>query len=173
MTMTNKELYEELTRARYNWDPYKRDKDKGEDMEVLNEVIGQYWRERYLINHADKEAYELMGKDLELKFITPDDIDWESVDKLPNNQNAFTRSAYYPRFYVGKFEEGMALVQWTLYPDGMFFMDEDGYGMEFNEESAVYGIIDSHCKVLVPFQAKSWSEMEKKLSQLRKQRRKD
>ncbi len=32
-----------------------------------------------------------------------------------------------------KFKNGVVLVEWTLYPDGRYFMDEDGYGMEDND----------------------------------------
>lgn len=40
-------------------------------------------------------------------------------------------------------------------------MVEDGYGMEDNDESALYGFIDKKARVVVPFQAKSWEELEK------------
>jgi len=33
-----------------------------------------------------------------------------------------------------------------LYPDGRYFADEDGYGMEDNEEENVYCIIDSNLR---------------------------
>ena len=55
----------------------------------------------------------------------------------------------------------MALVYWTLYPDGCYFMDEDGYGMEDNHESALYGFIDKQARVVIPFQAKGWEDLEK------------
>lgn len=40
-------------------------------------------------------------------------------------------------------------------------MDEDGYGMEDNDASVLYGFIDAHANVVIPFQAKSWEELEK------------
>lgn len=40
-------------------------------------------------------------------------------------------------------------------------MDEDGYGMEDNDASVLYGFIDTHANVVIPFQAKSWEGLEK------------
>lgn len=42
----------------------------------------------------------------------------------------------------------------------MFFMDEVGFGMEPDGESALIGYIDTQCRVVIPFQAKSWREMD-------------
>lgn len=50
---------------------------------------------------------------------------------------------------------------WTIYPDGYYFMDADGYGMKDNDESVLYGFIDTHARVVIPFQAKSCEEMER------------
>ncbi len=158
--MTPQELYNELQKPQYGENPFSRMRDRGEGMEIVREVISEYWRERFLINHEAKEAYEVMNRDLRLTFISHDEIDWKGVETLENNENAYTRSAYYQRFSIGTFENGVAIVKWTLYPDGQYFMDEDGYGMEFNDESALYGYIDRHARVVIPFQAKSPEEMK-------------
>ena len=159
--MTAKELYQELLKPKYDSRPYSRMKDWGDKMEIVEEVIDGYWRERFLVNHKSKEAYVMMNQDLTLPFISKEDIDWKGVETLENNSNAYRYSAYYQRFAVETFKNGVAIVTWTLYPDGRYFMDEDGYGMEDNDESVLYGFIDTHARVVVPFQAKSWKELEK------------
>lgn len=159
--MTDRELYTELQKPKYDRRPYDRLKNRGCEMEIVEQVIDNYWRQRYLINHKEGTAYELMDSSLTLKFIETKDVDWEGVKSLENNHNAYTFSAYYQRFSVEKFKDGVALVEWTLYPDGRYFMDEDGFGMEDNDESVAYGIIDTHANVVVPFQARSWEELEK------------
>lgn len=159
--MTPKELYIELKKSKYDDRPYGRMKNHGQEMEIVEEVIIGYWRERFLINHAEKVAFELMDSSLQLKFLTEKDVDWDSVQTLENNRNAYSFSAFYQRFDVKKFENGVALVEWTLYPDGRYFMDDDGFGMEDNDPSVVYGFIDTHANVVIPFQAKSMGEMEK------------
>lgn len=159
--MNAKELYIELQKPMYDEHPYERDDDWGDGMEIVEEVIDGYWRERFLINNKAKEAYQLMDRGLTLTFLSKDDVDWEGVKTLENNHNAYIFSAYYQRFAVEQFKNGVALVKWTLYPDGRYFMDEDGYGMEDNVESALYGFIDKKARVVVSFQAKDWNELEK------------
>lgn len=44
-----KRLYEKLCGARYNNYPYET-KDLEEDMALVNEVIMQYWKPRYLMD---------------------------------------------------------------------------------------------------------------------------
>lgn len=163
--MDAKELYIKLQKSVYDQRPYHRMKDWGEGMEIVEEVIDDYWRERYLINHKARKAYEVMTRGLNLTFIKKEDVDWKSVETLENNSNAYSFSAYYQRFAIEKFKNGVALVEWTLYPDGRYFMDEDGFGMEDNDASILYGFIDTHANVVVPFQAKSWEELEKQRSE--------
>lgn len=45
----------------------------------------------------------------------------------------------------------MAQVSWQLNPDGMYFMDEDGFGMTDDDEVKIYGFIDRQSKILVKF----------------------
>lgn len=158
--MNAKELYIELQNPRYETYPFSRSKDWGEEMEIVSEVISGYWRMRFLVNHLLKEAFVLMQRDLTLPFISQEDVDWVDVESLDNNSKAYAFSAYYQRFSVGTFRNGVACVEWTLYPDGRYFMDEDGFGMEDNDESVLYGFIDKKARVVVPFQAKDWKEMD-------------
>lgn len=159
--MNAKELYVELQKPVYDQYPFSRMTDWGEGMELVREVISDYWRQRFLINHKTKEAFELMDRGLTLTFLSKDDVDWDGVKTLPNNHNAYIFSAYYQRFAVGEFKKGVALVEWTLYPDGRYFMDEDGFGMEDNEASILYGFIDRKARVVIPFQAIGWEDLEK------------
>ena len=159
--MTPNELYVELKKTQYDNLPYHRITGMGDKMEIVEQVIKDYWRERYLINNAEMTAYELMDTSFNLKFLSQKDVDWKGVETLENNNNAYTFSAYYQCFAVEKFKDGVARVKWTLYPEGRYFMDEDGYGMEDNDESVLYGFIDTHANVVIPFQAKSWEELEK------------
>lgn len=74
--MNAKELYNELQKPIYNKRPFSRMKDWGEGMEIVEEVIDGYWRERFLINHNNKEAFQLMDRGLTLTFISKEDVDW-------------------------------------------------------------------------------------------------
>ena len=52
---------------------------------------------------------------------------------------------------ISHFKDGKARVGWMLYPDGMYFADEDGYGMEDNDEVNIAAVIDEDCKVIEKF----------------------
>ena len=41
---------------------------------------------------------------------------------------------------------------WTVYPEGRYFADEDGFGMENNDEENAYCIINKDLEIIVPFQ---------------------
>ena len=51
---------------------------------------------------------------------------------------------------------------WQLNPDGMYFMDEDGFGMTDDDEVEIYGFIDRQGKILVKFQHinEDWKRLE-------------
>lgn len=79
------------------------------------------------------------------------DIDFEKVDKLENPQNAYSLTAEY-QFSIWKFTNGVALVCWTLYPDGRFFEDENGFGGECCNETTISAYIDTLGNIIIPFQ---------------------
>lgn len=136
----------------------------GEDMSVIEQSIWGWWKQRYLIDNKNGRAYEIMNGDMNFVNFTTDDVDWESLAKLP--EKAKTRaqwlSAQFPTFIHG-FRNGVAKVSWQLNPDGRYYMDEDGFGMTSDEEITVYGFIDSQMNVLVKFQYidKDWNRLDK------------
>lgn len=103
-----------------------------------------------IVNSVTKDVYPLVWPDGEITLFTKDDIDWESVDKLEHNNDAHRLHVSY-RFDIGMFEDGIARLDWMLYPDGTYFAD-DGYGMEDNDEVNVSAFIDTQCRILVKFQ---------------------
>ena len=63
----------------------------------------------------------------------------------------------------------MCAVTWTLYPDGRYFADSDGFGMEDNDEEVVYAIIDTDLNIVEPF--RPIDNIEAYLKKLRKNNR--
>lgn len=88
------------------------------------------------------------------------DIVLEKVNKLENSQNAHTLDGSYG-FNIYPFKNGVALVEWTLYPDGRYFEDEDGFGGENCNETTVFGYMDTLGKIIIPFQDMNNEEIEK------------
>ena len=142
--------------TRLNTEMYKssswRTEDNGEDMAIVSQVICQYWKPRFIIDHRAKCAYEFMDGSETLRIVKQDDIDWESLKGIPEDVISRARSLdfHFPSF-VRKYENGVAEVSWQLNPDGMYYMDEDGYGMTDDDEVKIYGFIDRKGNVIVKF----------------------
>ena len=153
-------LYTKLSAPSYNSHPYETN-DLDEGMSVVNESINQYWKPRFLLDHEAKCAYEFMKPNETLCTITVDDIDWDSMKGLP--ESCITRAKnldfHFPSV-VEKYKNGVAQVRWQLNPDGMYYMDEDGYGMTDDESEDIYGFIDRQGKVVSKFRCIS-GDMEK------------
>lgn len=138
--------------------------EMGEGMSVIEQSIWGWWKQRYLIDHNNGRAYEIMDGNMNFVNFTTDDIDWDSINQLPEKAilRAQHMSAQFPTF-IRKFANGIAEVSWQLNPDGKYYMDEDGYGMTDDKEITVYGYIDSEMNVLVKFQyvGKDWERLKK------------
>lgn len=104
----------------------------------------------------DKEVM-IMNKDGILVNIRDGDIDFSRVDLLENPENAHHLSTKYG-FSLGRFEDGVAQLCWTLYPDGRYFADEDGFGGENCNETTIYAYIDTLGDIIIPFRDMTYEE---------------
>lgn len=145
-----RKLYDKLMSPEYqliyNFEDY------GENMTIAKEVILQYWKPRFLLDHNTKCAYEFMTGGEVLCKVTDDDIDWESLKGLSEEclRRVHSRDAHFPTL-VRTFHDGIAEVSWQVNPDGMYYMDEDGYGMTPDEEVELIGSIDRQGNVVKKF----------------------
>lgn len=148
----NEKLYLVLTMPPYTGSNYQR-RNLDENMEVVEFLVGQYWKPRFLLNHTDKTAYECMDADCRLLHVSDDDIKWDTLKNLPEAllERVRDRNASYPSFFY-RFEGGVSEVRWQLNPDGRYWMDDDGYGMTDDQEVNIYGVMDTECKMVIPFQ---------------------
>ena len=61
----------------------------------------------------------------------------------------------YVKYRFGRYDDfhgGVCAFSWTIYPEGRYFADEDGFGAEDNEEEVAYCIINRNLEIIVPFQ---------------------
>ena len=82
------------------------------------------------------------------------DIDYDAISKECENgiDNAQAKAIRYAGlFRWDGFKDGLCAISWMLYPDGRYFADEDGFGMEDNDEEEVYVIIDTDLNIVEPF----------------------
>ena len=147
-------LYRELCLSQYQGLSLVQN-DLGEDMALVTQVIGRYWKPRYLMDKEARCAYEFMSIDEVLQIVTDEDIDWDNLKGLP--QDAFDRAKAHSFHFPGhvyQYKNGVAEVEWQLNPDGMYYRDEDGFGMTDDEEINLYGAIDRKGKVVKKFTLK-------------------
>lgn len=144
-------LYLRLSANQYKEYPYEQ-RDLGESIGLVNQVIAGYWKPRYLLDHDAKTAYEFMSASEILTNVTDEDIDWDSIKDLP--QDVVERVKYHSFHFPGciyKYENGIADVRWEINPDGMYYRDEDGFGMTNDVEINLEGAIDRQGKVVRKF----------------------
>ena len=157
----NASLYQKLQSALYKYGAYKKE-NLGKGMILVEELMGSYWKPRYLIDNEAETACEFMDSDYCLLTITADDIAWETIETLPAQlkERARTLNAYFPTIIRG-YHDGVAEVKWQINPDGRYYMDSDGYGMTDDEEETLYGYIDRKGKPLGKFRRiMAFSELE-------------
>ena len=111
-------------------------------------------REVYFINVNDRKAWLVLDSSGNLLQWEQKDVDFNKLADMEYIGNAYSMSAPYG-FNINSFGDGRALVSWTLHPDGRYSADEDGYGMNDDEEIKVYGVINDKCEVIIPFQPMS------------------
>lgn len=123
-------------------------------------------KQTFIVNTALKKAYPILEVDGTLVGFTEEDIDWDNVSQLDHNTDAYRLQACY-YFGINDYnKDGIARVNWMLYPDGRYFADEDGFGMEDNDEVNIDAYIDTECRVLVKFQDMEDPEKAKELYQI-------
>ena len=117
----------------------------------------------FIVNPVLKKVYPISEPSGKLVGFTLDDIDWDNVNQLEHNYDAKRLVADYGGLSIGDYQDGLARVDWMLYPDGRYFADEDGFGMEDNDEVNITAYIDTQCRVVVKFQDLDDDEKRKKL----------
>lgn len=156
----DEKMYRILISDKYSSDGYEK-RSLGEGMEIVNQVIWGWWKPRFLLNHNLKTAYEWMWRNEQLAIVEAEHIDWDSMANLPEDAIATLRaySFQFPSFIKG-FENGIALVQWQLIPDGRYWMDDDGYGMTGDVELNIYGFIDQEANIVSKFHYYTDAELD-------------
>ena len=149
--LTPEQLYQRLCESEFNAWPYEK-RNLGEEMTLVKISSCGYWRSMFFMDHRVQRAFIFIDAHFRLLTVNQEDINWESLEKLPQKAKETATELYfgYPSF-IYSFNQGVALVCWQLVPDGRYYMDEDGYGMEDDDEVNIYGVIDRTGKVIVPF----------------------
>ena len=127
-------------------------------------------RELYIANTQTGKIRKVSTE--ESLLVNDNEIDIKAIAKvcengLHNAQSKAIRSAGINRW--DGFKDGLCAISWMLYPDGRYFADSDGFGMEDNDEEVVYAIIDTDLNIVEPF--RPIDNIEAYLKKLRKAKR--
>ena len=107
--------------------------------------------DRYLVNNVTGKARQISTPGYVVGF-SDEEIDFETIDKLPHGHKAHDRSMDYGAIcWWDRCQNGLIALSWTLYPDGRYFADSDGYGMEDNDEETIYCVLNDNLEVVRPF----------------------
>lgn len=107
-------------------------------------------------------------------LVDDNDIDYQSIEKecAHGMQNAKNKIARYARInrWDG-FKDELCAISWMLYPEGRYFADSDGFGMEDDDEEEIYAIIDTNLEIIEPF--RPIKDVRAYLSEKRENKRKE
>ncbi|MBQ9655533.1 MAG: hypothetical protein IJV38_05865 [Prevotella sp.] len=131
--------------------------DEGFIFDYLNDEVMLFYKPlcdqdktRYLVNAGNQRAYQISNHDGNLLFITKNDIDFASIEKLPNIDDAYELRAM-REFKIEPFIADIALVKWQLYEDG-YTIDENTFETHCINETAIYAYIDKNLHLLTKFE---------------------
>lgn len=165
--MTDDRCLEEKLYELLNVEKYKKGLyhviDLGEGMGVVYQKFFSWSNPRFVLNHHEKRAFEFRSGDGVLCAIGVNDVEWETLEKLPGDVASPTLTMIYPS-YIWTYQNGVAEVGWQLKPDGRFWED-DGFGWSHDEQVFIYGFIDKEGRVVVKFR---YEEDLKKREAMRK-----
>ena len=120
--------------------------DIGEGMAVLKEKGSSYT----LVNKETGKLRQLVS-DSGCLLVDDDEIDHEAMRKgCPHYHGGKSVDYWFGRY--NDFKNGVCAICWTVYPDGRYFEDEDGFGGEDNPEERAYCVINRDLEIIVPFQ---------------------
>ena len=119
----------------------------GEDMLFIQ---SRRTKRNLLMDVRNNKFTELIDDNGKMTAFTDMDVSQTVRDKDVNAGNSRSLIADY-RFFVHRFRNGQADVEWTICPDGQFFADEDGFGSEDCQELTGKGVIIRNGKIIVPF----------------------
>lgn len=148
--VTPKELYKTLS-ADFKAERRFYFAERGEGMMQAREKDS---RRMFLVNNNTKEAWELLTANGRFSFWDASAVEIASAFDQPYRaqRNAVELIAPY-HFGINEFKDGVAYLSWILQPDGRYYAEEDGFGMEDDDEINFYAFIDTQANILIPFQS--------------------
>jgi hypothetical protein len=123
---------------------------------LLGDGIAILWgdkHETFLLNTVTCIMRQFVDKEERLLVEDTEVNDRQISSHLSNGHNYLrNRIACFGGLHTWDgFKDGFCALDWTIYPDGRYFADEGGFGMESNDEEVAYCVINKNLDVVVPF----------------------
>ena len=150
-----------------NWFDYCVENDERQDlhdMYLIGEGMAMEGCSRgplCMVNTETNERRQLIDETGHVVGFGEQDFDWEKLKQVEHRYCLDNRVVEYAGLgRYNNFRNELCCLSWMLYPEGRYFADEDGFGMEDNDEENIYCVIDKDLEVLIPFQPMTDSERQ-------------
>ena len=122
----------------------------------------------FYANSFTGKARQLLDENSNLVDFEDQDFDWEKLKTVEYPYDVKHKHVDYGGLgRYNDFRDGICCLSWMLHPDGRYYADEDGFGMEDDNEENIYCIIDSNLRIVIPWQPMTDKEMAVKMREAR------
>ena len=122
----------------------------------------------FYANSFTGKARQLLDENSNLVGFEDRDFDWEKLKSVEYPYDVKHKHVDYGGLgRYNDFCDGVCCLCWMLHPDGRYYADEDGFGMEDDDEENIYCIIDSHLRIVIPWQPMTNEEMATRMREAR------
>lgn len=122
--------------------------------------IGESRGPLFYANSLTGIARQLLDENSNLVGFEDQDFDWEKLKAV--HYSYYVEHKHVDYGGLGRYDDfrnGICCLCWMLHPDGRYYADEDGFGMEDDDEENIYCIIDSDLRIVIPWQPMTDEEM--------------
>lgn len=105
----------------------------------------------WMYNRRTHSVIPILGIGGSVLFLEECDIERTVAARIKSEHPHYWMRADFG-FWIYPFVDGVARVEWTVYPDGRYWADDDGFGMTDDEEIILIGRIDDEGKAVCLFE---------------------
>ena len=122
----------------------------------------------FFANYFTGKARQLLDENSNLVGFVDRDFDWEKLKTVEHPYDVNHKHVDYGG--LGRYNDyrnGICCLCWMLHPDGRYYADEDGFGMEDDDEENIYCVINSDLRIVIPWQPMTDEEMATRMREAR------
>lgn len=122
----------------------------------------------FFANYFTGKARQLLDENSNLVGFVDRDFDWEKLKTVEHPYDVNHKHVDYGGLGRNNdYRNGICCLCWMLHPDGRYYADEDGFGMEDDDEENIYCVINSDLRIVIPWQPMTDEEMATRMREAR------